>query len=357
MNKDKNLITLANLNKIEIEGENFELKEVLGGNGASSFRYENMEDRENNIFVKFLISPRNELELYKFKMESKLLEFTKMKPVKTTPNLLIEGEHKSLPISYYATEWINGKSLQDIISNLNNPSLDEVLNIVHRCTSSAAYMTSFISHRDFHPGNIIFLNEEPNWANTEATKRDLVNAKVIITDFGNAIMPMAFGYEDTGVGNFDIYQNVNKRIEGSFRSLPPEVFSNPIDSFNHNPGCGEAWAIGILFYKLLAGEDILNIDSISKYANLVCTNEIEEIIEEKLILINDNLNDNYILKRIISGLLKVNSSSRMSLGTAAGLLWDYRFGDLNEKPYEFKKKYIDANRSYPPMRPDEYDCY
>lgn len=357
MSKDKNLLFKAKLLKIRINDKVFKLKESLSGNGALSFRYTNIKDIEDNIFVKFLISPRNEIELYKFNMESTLLEFLKRQPVKIFPKILKKGKHKTLPIHYYATEWINGQSLKDVIATLNKPSVDDILEIVHRCTSSAAYMSSFISHRDFHPGNIIFLEDTPNWANQIHTQRELVDAKVIITDFGNAIMPMAFGYEDEGIGNQDIYQNVNRRIEGSFRSLPPEIFSNPINTASYNPGSGEAWAIGILFYKLLMDEDILNIQSISEYANLVCTNEIESIILDKLPNIYEKINNNYILIRVIEGLLKVKASQRISLGVAAGLLWDYRFGNLNEKSSEFQKKYIDAGRNYPPMRPDEYDCY
>ena len=308
MSKDKNLLFKAKLLKIRINNKVFKLKESLSGNGALSFRYTNIKDVEDNIFVKFLISPRNEIELYKFNMESNLLEYGQAKPVKVVPVLLKKGKHKTLPIYYYATEWVNGQSLKDIISALNKPTADDILEIVHRCTSSAAYMSSFISHRDFHPGNIIFLEDKPNWANQTHTQRDFVDAKVIITDFGNAIMPMAFGYEDTGVGNQDIYQNLNRRIEGSFRSLPPEIFSNPINTASYNPGSGEAWAIGILFYKLLMDEDILNIQSISEYANLVCTNEIESIIIGKLSDVYKKINNNYILKRVIEGLLKVKAS-------------------------------------------------
>lgn len=358
MKKNKNLLYKARLIKFKINNKTYKLNKLLSGNGALSFKYTNIKNSEDNIFVKFLISPRNNIELYKFNMESKLLKYEKMKPVKVVPTLIKQGKHKTLPIFYYITEWVKGQTLNNIISSLNNPSLDDIIDIIHRCISSAAYMTAFISHRDFHPGNIIFLDEKPNWANQIYTQRDFVDAKVIITDFGNAIMPMAFGYEDDGVGNYDIYQNVNRRIEGSFRSLPPEVFSsNFIDTVSHNPGCGEAWAIGILFYKLLMNEDILNIQSISEYANLVCTNKIERIIADKLQNIYHKLNNNYILIRIIEGLLKVKASQRMSDGVAAGLFWDYRFGDLNTKPHEFQKKYIDAGRNYPPMRPDEYECY
>ena len=35
--------------------------------------------------------------------------------------------------------------------------------------------------------------------------------------------------------------------------------------------------------------------------------------------------------------LKVKASHRMSLGVTAGLLWDYRFRDLNENLVHFKK--------------------
>jgi len=357
MNKDKNILTLAKLDQITIDNKVYQIESQLGGNGASSFKYFNIENFDEKIFIKFLISPRNELELYKFKMEAKFLESERMKPIKIVPRILIASEHETLPIYYYATEWINGKPLEKILLELNNPTLEEIINIVHRCCSSAAYMATMISHRDFHPGNIIFLDEEPEWANQFHTARNFVDAKVIITDFGNAIMPLAFNYEDDGHGNEKIYQNVNRRIEGSFRSLPPEIFSNPIDAFSYNPGCGEAWAIGILFYKLLKGEDILNIESISEYAHLVCTKEIENIISHKLTSIHDKLDNNYILIRILEGLLKVKSSSRMSLGVAAGLFWDYRFGDLNDKPIDFQKKYIDSGRNYPPLRPDEYECY
>jgi len=357
MNKNKNLLYKAKLLKIRIHDKVFKLKESLSGNGALSFRYTNIKDTQDNIFVKFLISPRNDIELYKFNMESKFLEYESMKPVKISPTLLKQGKHKTLPIYYYATEWIKGKTLKSIITDLDTPSLDDILEIIHRCTSSAAYMATFISHRDFHPGNIIFLDEEPNWANQVHTQRDFVDAKVIITDFGNAIMPMAFGYEDRGVGNYDIYQNVNRRIEGSFRSLPPEIFLNPIDTVSYNPGSAEAWAIGILFYKLLMNEDILNIQSISEYFNLICTNEIESIIKDKLNDVHQKLDNNYILIRVIEGLLKIKASQRMSLGVTAGLLWDYRFGNLNDESHEFQKKYINAGRNYPPMRPDEYDCY
>jgi len=355
MNKDIELINLVKLNKITINDIIYKMERELSGNGGLSFKY--ISNDNDNVFVKFLIAPRNDIEINKFKLEVQLLESRNPynELVKTTPNLLDYKIHNTLPIHYYIAEWIDGVTLNQKLSMLKNLNLEETLDIVHRCLSVAAYVTPGIAHRDFHPGNLIFLNDEPNWDNSQPG--EVIDPKVIITDFGNAIMPIAFSYEDKEVDQLLIYQNVNRRIEGSFKSLPPEIFKDPIHAFLHNPGCGEAWAIGILFYKLIEGEDIIDINSISKYANLTCTNQIEKIISDKLKIIEEKLDNNYILIRIIQGLLKVDSLKRMSPADAAGLFWDYRFGDLNEKSIEFQKKYIDSGRNYPPRRPDECDCY
>ena len=354
MSKNIKLIKLINLDKITIDEKTYELNKKLSGNGGLSFKYVSNDD---SVFIKFLIAPRNDIEINKFKLEVQLLEsrYAYNEVVKTTPNLLDYKVHNTLPIYYYIAEWIEGVTLNQKLSQLTNPNLDEILDILHRCLSVAAYLTPAIAHRDFHPGNLIFLNDKANWDASQPGK--VVDPKVIITDFGNAIMPIAFSYEDKKVDQMLIYQNVNRRIEGSFKSLPPEIFIDPIHAFLYNPGCGESWAIGILFYKLIESENIVNLNSISEYANLVCTNEIEKIISDKLKIIEKKLNNNYILIRIIKGLLKVKSSERMSPADAAGLFWDYRFGDLNEQPIEFQKKYIDSGRNYPPMRPDEYSCY
>lgn len=356
MFNDIEIIKLTKLDTIHLNTKLYKINCSLGGNGGSSFKYTNINESSDNIFVKFLISPRNEIEINKFKLEIKLLQHTQRNPVKTTPHLLDSKIDNSLPIMYYITEFINGKSLKEKISDMGILSLDDIIDLIHRCTSSICYISPYISHRDFHPGNIILLDDTPDW-NTEMLRDKFVDPKVIITDFGNSIMPIAFSYEDEEVNQELIYQNVNRRIEGSFRSLPPEVFTNPINAFLNNPGCGESWAIGILFYKLLAKEDILNIDSISEYSKLVHTNELDIIIKNKLHKIKDKLNNNYILIHIIEKLLEVDSQKRIDPGLVASLLWDYRFGDLNKKSIDFQKKYISHERNYPPKRPDEYDCY
>jgi len=69
MNSDENLIILSRLDNIEYNGDTYQLNTSLGGNGGSSFKYTNKLNTDDHIFVKFLISPRSELELYKFKME------------------------------------------------------------------------------------------------------------------------------------------------------------------------------------------------------------------------------------------------------------------------------------------------
>jgi len=357
MRNDKNIIVLANLENINIKGINYILVEYLGGNSASSFRYTSTDNSNKNIFVKFLISPRNDIELYKFKMEYKLTELLNNFNgiAKTTPKMYEYIEHNTLPIIYYISEWIEGETLKAKLDKLINPNLDEIIDVVHRCTSATAYISSAISHRDFHPGNIFFLDDDREWGlNTKLNLQ--VDPKVIVTDFGNAVMPLAFSYEDEGLGNQDTYQHSNRRIEGSFRSLPPETFNDPINAFMYSPGCGEAWAIGVLFYKLIAGEDILNINSISEYSKLIYSNELEERINEKILSVEIRLSD-FILISILRGLLKVNSSLRMSTGLAAGLFWDYRFGDLKSKSKEFQEKYIEHKRDYPPREPGDYDCY
>lgn len=333
----KKFLKNLKLDTVKYKNEQYFIFKQLDGNGGSSFIYRNK--KYGKIFVKFLISPRNDIELNKFINEINLLGFTnRFSPVKLTPNLL-QGlvKHKHSPIYYYITEWIEGKTLKNIIKEREGHfSLDEVVDIVHRCSSKIAYLNPWIAHRDFHPGNIIFLNEEPNWLGD-----NLKDSKVIITDFGNAIMPMAYSVEGgDGMDFIDVKNNLDRRIEGSFKSLGPEIFSNPFDSYQNNPGKSESWPLGILLYKLTMNQDIIENNTLSYYSGLFHNQNLQSLIDKRIQALNNQI-DNKTIPTLLKRMLCVDINKRISTGAIAKVLWKYRFNDLENNALSYIQKTID----------------
>jgi serine/threonine protein kinase len=334
----RRLLKRLQLDNIKYKKDTFHVFKQLNGNSGTSFIYRNL--KKKRIFVKFLIAPRNETELNKFKNEINLYKYTN-NIIQTTPRLLRELQKKdNYPIYYYISEWVEGKLLKDIIKDKNGQfSLDESIDIVHRCSSKVAYLNSWIVHRDFHPGNIIFLNETPNWED----KFNFIDSKVIITDFGNALMPLAYGMPGgEGLDFIDVKNNLDRRIEGSFKSLGPEIFQNPFESYLNNPGKSESWPLGILLFKLLMNKDIIEDNTLSYYSKLFHHQELQKIVDEKILELELKIK-NKTIPYLLNRMLCVDINKRISTASIAKVLWKYRFNNLENNIYSYIKETIDNN--------------
>jgi hypothetical protein len=110
----KTLIEKAGL--IEINNYKFD-KFINKGNASSTAIYKN---KQENILVKFLIGPRNSDELSSFCNEfyaQSIINKNKIQGFKSIPEIKIDlNKAKNFPIIFFGMEFIEGKSLKDIIN-------------------------------------------------------------------------------------------------------------------------------------------------------------------------------------------------------------------------------------------------
>lgn len=122
---------------------------------------------------------------------------------------------------FIVMEYINGKTLKNLIKKRGSLSLSEVIDIMLQLTSgiSCAHK-SLIIHRDIKPQNVMILED----------------GKVKITDFGIA----------TALNSVEMTQT--NSVMGSVHYLPPEQASGKATTVK-----SDIYSLGILMYELLVG--------------------------------------------------------------------------------------------------------
>lgn len=123
---------------------------------------------------------------------------------------------------FIVMEYINGKTLKNLIKKRGALTLEEVMDIMLQLTSAVACAhDSYIIHRDIKPQNILILED----------------GRVKITDFGIAM----------ALKNNELTQTDS--VMGSVHYLPPEQANG-----NGSTTKSDIYSTGILFYELLTGK-------------------------------------------------------------------------------------------------------
>lgn len=267
---------LKKLNLLSINGHSF-VKGLNNGSALSAIYY----NGEEKIVVKFLINPRNKVELERFRLEYSVLSCNYHNSVWTSQGY----KHKSdffnydyerhedgitdpLPkirvpifhsqdnhINYFGYKYEEGILLSDYDSS--KLSLDDKLLLITRIASALNYFNrcGYI-HRDLHPGNILLMDDPRMYD-------DPPQPRVMILDLGNCQRNTEHHYEkmtfrlDRDLDEELVFNDNNKRLLSSFTSMPPDFLTHGENTKNY-----DAWAIGIYSYELIFGHKPFLINGI-----------------------------------------------------------------------------------------------
>ncbi|TSH78684.1 protein kinase [Pantoea sp. paga] len=271
---------LKKLDLLSINGHAF-VKGLNNGSALSAI-YSNGEEK---IVIKFLINPRNKVELERFKLEYSVLKCNYINSFWTHNGYVHKSElwdyendddniTDPLPkikvpifhshdnhINYFGYKYEEGVLLSDY--DTTHLSLDEKLLLITRIASALNYfnMCGYI-HRDLHPGNILLM-DNPRMFD------DLVQPRVMILDLGNCQRNTEHHYEklpyrlDRDLDEEAVFNDNNKRLLSSFTSMPPDFLTHGENTRNY-----DAWAIGIYSYELIFGVKPFLINSIKDVYNI-----------------------------------------------------------------------------------------
>lgn len=341
---------LKQLGLLKIGG--FRFVKRLGGQSALSSLYE--KDDEKVVF-KFLIAPRNSVEIERFKLEYSVLMYNPANSAwlggnQFTPDISrFIGPETSYPLPtikisleslynnsvyYFAYLYEEG----DILDELDTSKYTDKdkISLLHRIASSMHYFNRVgYVHRDLHPGNILLL------ANHSMDPNSVENdPRVKFLDMGNCQrdnIPGNFIHNKVykNARNLDedaVFQDNNRRILSSFVSMPPDFLEKGNNTKNY-----DSWAFGVYAYKLFFGKEPFDVKHIEDITAL--RRHPVNIPEEY----RRNLNSTPLgLRLILEHLLSMKGENRPSIDAIVRLFsWlVYRNDDFQE--YNFIMKVIKA---------------
>ena len=198
----------------------YEILKVLGRGGMGEVLLAQDENLGRRVAIKRPFKSALEDGLARFQVEAKAA--TLRHP--NIPAVYEMGEQDGLP--YIAMEFVEGKTLKDIIDTAQPVDLMTKLNIIEQVCSALGYAhQNGIIHRDIKPANVI-------------VQADGV-AKII--DFGIAKI------QDTE-GKTGLTQT--SQVIGSLHYIAPERFKG-----GHFDGRADIFSAGVTLFKLLTGEE------------------------------------------------------------------------------------------------------
>jgi len=327
---------LESLGLLEIDGFRFE--KTLGGGSALSSLY--TRNREKAVF-KFLISPRNSIELERFKLEFSVLEKNRANsfrigdsfesnvnafvgPKTSYPLPIIKfplaSKHGNL-INYFAYSYEEGELLSEI--DTSEYSIEDKTFLLYRLASGLSYFNQTgYSHRDLHPENILLI-EGYNMPRSDVYG-DMNDPRVKFLDMGNCqrtnldsdwLLRINRDLDEDAV-----FQDNNRRILASFVSMPPDFLEKGEDTKNY-----DTWSFGVYAYALLFGEIPFHASQIGDLTSLRGDRRFSENYLT-------NLNSVSIgLKLVLNHLLSPNGDERPSIDAIVRL-----FSWLVDRNHEFK---------------------
>ena len=291
------------------------LEEVSGGKSSTGF-FGIDELTGKSIFVKLSIFPRSELEAARFRNEARFLKEQEWANsiIKKTPSYISHGELFQGKILYLVTEKIEGQLLSDwLIKNFYKASLTERLLIAYRVFGAAEHFGQFTTHHDLHPGNIMLLDEDVD------LHTDVPDYKVIILDWGQSHSKLEASYAEESDDIAIIHNGMGREITASFYNLPPETFMDR-NRAGSEYNKYDSWAMGLLLYKLITGNNLFNFDNIGQFAEAM--RHIEMDIEYQVKNIDKYAEKkSLILQGLLYHLLVKEPRERMFIQIARHVLW------------------------------------
>lgn len=206
------------MNKGDMLAKRYEIVKIIGQGGMADVYLAYDVLLERDVAIKIL---RNELasdavSLLRFKHEA--VAVSKL----DHPNIIEIfdiGEHDSR--QYIVMEYVDGKTLKQLISARGGLYKEEAVYIMKQLTSAVSEAHKHeIIHRDIKPQNVLVKSD----------------GSVIITDFGIALAQNA------------LHLTQKETVMGSVHYLAPELARGEKATYQ-----SDIYALGIVFYELLAG--------------------------------------------------------------------------------------------------------
>ncbi|OYT77870.1 MULTISPECIES: hypothetical protein [Pseudomonas] len=346
--KEKKFFDMTGLSLLE--GRYRLHKEVSGGKSSTGF-FGVDEETGRDVFVKFCIFPRSELERARFRNEASFLKERALFNgiIKKTPEYLADGELFDGKILYLVTERIHGTLLLDWLGEkFCNASLIDRLTVAYRVFGAAEHFSMFVTHRDLHPGNIILLNED---IDLHSKRPDY---KTIILDWGQSYSRMHFEYSENDSDDMvTIHNGIGREITNSFYNLPPETFID-WEASGSEYNKYDSWAMGLLLYKLVTGKDLFSFKNIGEYA--AAQKRIEWEVKFGLFDLSAYAASAApILSALIVQLLRKDPKDRMFIQEARHALWFILVEDFMPSDFGMIQRFLDAPNYFDEVKWKHFD--
>ena len=309
---------LEQLNLLNIDG--FQFYKELGGGSALTSLY--VRGGEKVVF-KFLISPRNRIEIERFKLEYSVLEKNRANSFRTRKGFEPDdrafiGPETSYPLPvikfpltcilsekvfYFAYSYEDGQLLSQI--DTSNYDIEKNFFLLYRLASGLNYFNQTgYSHRDLHPENILLLD---GYNMPDSERYGSINdPRIKFLDMGNCQRTNLehdwIHRINRNVDEDAVFQDNNRRILASFVSMPPDFLEKGEETKHY-----DTWSFGVYAYKLLFEEMPFEVKQIG---------DITTLRNKRIFSNNYKANLNSVplgLKLILNHLLSPNGDQRPSI--------------------------------------------
>ncbi len=224
----------------------YQIIKTIGEGGMANVYLANDTILNRQVAVKILRGDLAEDEKFVRRFQREALSASKL----SHPNIVeVYDVGEENGYYYIVMEYINGKTLKNLIKRRGSLTLPEVIDIMTQLTEAVICAhDSYIIHRDIKPQNIMILED----------------GTVKITDFGIA----------TSLNSVELTQT--NSIMGSVHYLPPEQATGSSPTIK-----SDIYSLGILMYELLIGKVPFKGDTAVEIAIKQMKEPIPSVIEIK----------------------------------------------------------------------------
>lgn len=253
---------LKKLGLDKIKGYTF-YKQFQSGSSMSCL-YTNQTEK---VVIKFLICPRNSIEIERFKLEYSVLKSNRALSNNSAFDhemSFFQGPETSYPLPEIRVELMEifGDSIflfgykyekGQLLSSVNTSSfsLNDKFRLLHRLASGLSYLNQTgYAHRDLHPENILLMdgfsipNSEPNQNENDPRVKflDMGSCQTVDLELTTMIAGVRIADEKA------VIDDSGKRLLSSFTSMPPDYLHLGNKTKNY-----DTWAFGVYSFSLVFG--------------------------------------------------------------------------------------------------------
>ncbi|MDC4786622.1 protein kinase domain-containing protein [Acinetobacter baumannii] len=304
------------------------IKSLNNGGNSHSYKAYSYSLRKN-VFIKFFLLPRHEIELLKFRNEIAIHKLIARQGYVYDKNAVIEFVDSKIFNNelggYLVLEWLDGKPLDIVIKEYSKRDIDQKIQLFHRVANALIPLSNWITHRDLHPSNIMVLDKEFDY---EQLRDNAYNPLIKVVDFGESYSSYVTTVSDLENSDLKkISESNSRRLTTSLYSTPPEYLkryrgdnqNNIFDkSWNY-----DSWALGLIGFKIFFNEDVFEFEDIKDYVDKLKSAHFQLDIECKISYEFSKIHhkQSKLLENILKYLLRVDPTQRTGDGNVGLVLY------------------------------------